>query len=403
MRTLNVLISGAGIAGPSAAYWLRHLGHAVTVVERAPALRTGGNAVDFRGEQMEVLHRMNLVEALRAKETAMGEEVVIDSEGRPLVRFPSSFFSGELEVERWDLTRVLYDATRDGAEYVFDDWITGLTQDARGVTVEFAREPARTFDFVIGADGMHSAVRRFAFGDESRLRTDMGYGTAGFDGPNLFGLDHSGLVYNEPGRGVMVQSGRDPGKAAFGLVFAGSPSYVDRHDVPAQKEFLAKTFAGMGWQTSRVLDAMWDAPELYFDSLSQIHMERWSRGRVVLLGDAAWCAGPGGSGTGMAMMGAYVLAFELERAGGDYPTAFARYEARLRPGATRGQKQAKGAGPFLAPPTEKKIRQRNRMYRFLSHRLMARVFNRITAGAANAVSIKDYPRSGTFSAGTAVR
>ncbi len=392
MKSLSVLISGAGIAGPSLAHWLCQHGHDVTVVETAPGLRSGGSAVDFRGEQMEVLRRMDILDAVRAHETAMGNEVVVDADGRPLVTFASSFFSGEVEIQRWDLTRILYDLTRDRADYVFGERITALRQDSDAVRAEFARGPARAFDLVVGADGLHSAVRRYAFGDESRFRTDMGYGIAGFDAPNLLGLDHSGVVYNEPGRGVMLSSGRDPRLCGVTLVWHGSPSQVDRHDLLAQKEFLAKTFAAMAWETSRVIDAMWDAPELYFDSLSQIHLDKWSHGRVVLLGDAAWCGGPGGSGTGMAMMGAYSLAHELHRAGGDHATAFARYEKKLRPGATRGQKQANGAGPFLAPPTEKKLRQRNRAYRFLSHRLMARVFDRITSGAANAVSLKDYPR-----------
>jgi 2-polyprenyl-6-methoxyphenol hydroxylase-like FAD-dependent oxidoreductase len=393
MRNLNVLISGAGIAGPSLAHCLRQRGFSATVVERAPALRDGGSAVDFRGEQMEVLRRMRILEAVRAKETAMGQETVIDADGKPMVVFPSSFFSGEVEIARGDLTRILYDHTREFTEYLFGDWITALAQTADGVEVSFAHAASRRFDLVVGADGLHSAVRRLAFGDESKFRTDMGYHIAGFDGPNLLGLDRTGVVYNEPGRGVMVSSSRDRAKAGVSFVFTSPESTVDRHDVLAQKETVAKMFAGVGWQTARFVEAMWQAPDLYFDSLSQIHLDRWSAGRVVLLGDAAWCGGPGSSGTGMAMMGAYVLAAELARAGErDFAGAFARYEERLRPGATRGQKQAKGAGPFLAPPTEKKIRQRNRFYRMLSHRLLARVFAKITGGAANAVSIKDYPR-----------
>jgi 2-polyprenyl-6-methoxyphenol hydroxylase-like FAD-dependent oxidoreductase len=277
-------------------------------------------------------------------------------------------------------------------EYRFGDWITSLTQSATAVSVTFAHGQARTFDLVVGADGLHSAVRRLTFGDEARLRTDMGYHLAGFTGPNLLGLDRTGRIYNEPGRGFMVSSSRDATKANITFVFVSPVSPVERNDPLAQKEAVAKAFAGVGWETPRFIDAMWEAPEIYFDSLSQIHLDAWSRGRVVLLGDAAWCAGPGGSGTGMAMMGAYILAFELGRAGGDHATAFARYEERLRPGATKGQKQANGAGAFLAPATEKRIRQRNRFYRILSHRLMAKVFAKLTGGAANSVSLKDYPR-----------
>jgi 2-polyprenyl-6-methoxyphenol hydroxylase-like FAD-dependent oxidoreductase len=391
MRNLNVLISGAGIAGPSLAFWLRRHGHDVTVVERAPGLRSGGSAVDFRGEQMEVLRRMDLLDAMRAMETDMKAEVVVDADGRPLVNFPTSFFSGEIELERWDLTRILFERTKDNVEYVFGDWITGLIQTAQGVDVTFAHGQPRSFDFVVGADGLHSVVRRLTFGEESRFRTDMGYHIAGFDGPNVLDLDRTGLMYNEPGRGVMVSSSRDRAKAGVIFIFLSPESTVDRRDPLAQKEALAKAFAGVGWETPRLIEAMWQAPDLYFDSLSQIHLDTWSRGRVVLLGDAAWASGPGGSGTGMAMMGAYILAAEL-CSGSDYATAFARYEQRLRPGAGWGLKQAKGAGPFLAPPTAKKIRQRNRAYGLLSHRFMGRIFARMTSRAANAVSLKDYPR-----------
>jgi 2-polyprenyl-6-methoxyphenol hydroxylase-like FAD-dependent oxidoreductase len=387
----QVLISGASIAGPTLAYWLARRGAAVTVVERAPALRGGGHGVDFRGAQMELLRRMDLLDAVRARETGMGEQRIVDADGRVRVRMPSAFFSGEVEIGRGDLAELLYERTAGRVEYVFGDHVTALDQDPDGVEVTFAGGPARRFDLVVGADGLHSGVRAAAFGPEERFRTFLGHYQAGFTMPNELGLDHTGLMYNEPGRGVMVSSGRDMAVAGVGFVFSSDELTYDRHDGAALADLVRPRYAGAGWETPRLLRALGETTDLYFDALAQIHLDRWSQGRVVLLGDAAWCAGPGGSGTGLAMMGAYVLAAELDAAGdGGHTVAFERYEAVTRKAAAVGQRQAKGAGAFLAPATEKAIRQRDRGYRMLSSRILLPLFNRITAGAANRLTLDAY-------------
>src|SRR3954454_14027905 len=185
MRGTTVLISGASIAGPTLAYWLARRGAAVTVVEQAPALRTGGHGVDFRGAQMELLDRMGITDAVRARQTGMGTQTFVDGAGRAIVEMPSLFFSGEVEIARGDLAEVLYERTRDDVEYVFGDSVTGLTDDGDGVDVRFRHAPDRRFDLVVGADGMHSAVRRLTFGEESRFATFRGYYAAGFDAPNV--------------------------------------------------------------------------------------------------------------------------------------------------------------------------------------------------------------------------
>jgi 2-polyprenyl-6-methoxyphenol hydroxylase-like FAD-dependent oxidoreductase len=385
---MHVLISGASVAGPTLAYWLLRRGVDVTVVEQAPGLRTGGHGVDFRGAQMELLRRMDLVDAVRAAQTGMGEQVVVDADGRPLVTLPAAFMSGEVEIQRGDLAQILYERTRDDAEYVFGDSITGLAQDPRGVDVTFERGGSRRFDLVIGADGTHSGVRSLAWGPEDRFSTFLGYYQAGFSSPNHLGLDHAGLLYNEPGLGVMVSSGRDGSTAGVGLVFTAPPLEYDRRDHERIVGIVTDRFDGAGWEVPRLLTELASATDLWFDRFAQIHLDRWSQGRIALVGDAAWAAGPGGGGTGLAMTGAYVLAAEL--ANGDHTTAFARYEAALRKGATSGQKQARNAGPFLAPPTTAKIRSRNRGYRMLSSRLLLPLFVRLTEGAANAVRLDAY-------------
>jgi 2-polyprenyl-6-methoxyphenol hydroxylase-like FAD-dependent oxidoreductase len=247
---------------------------------------------------------------------------------------------------------------------------------------------------VVGADGTHSGVRALAWGPEERFSTFLGYYQAGFSVPNHLGLDHSGLVYNEPGLGVMVSSGRDRPTAGVGLVFSAPPLDYDRRDHEQIVGIVTDRFADAGWEVPRLLTDLASATDLWFDRFAQIHLDSWSQGRIALLGDAAWAAGPGGGGTGLAMTGAYVLAAELAK--GDHTTAFARYEATLRKGATSGQKQARNAGPFLAPPTARKIRSRNRAYRILSSRLLLPLFVRLTEGAANAVSLDAYPADPTL-------
>jgi len=393
MNGLKVLISGASIAGPTLAYWLARRGADVTVVEQAPGLRGGGHGVDFRGAQLELLDRMGITDEVRARETAMGTQTIVDAAGKPVVELPPLFFSGEVEIARGDLSQILYEGTREHAEYVFGDSVTALHDTGSGVDVEFRSGPARRFDLVVGADGMHSRVRALAFGPESEFAAFNGYYSAGFTAPDHLGLDRAGLVYNEPGRAVMVASSRDRSELSVALVFRADRLTYDRHDAAAVRRLVVEHFAGCGWETPRLLRELERSPDLYFDPLEQIHLDRWSKGRIGLLGDAAWCAGPGGSGTGLAMMGAYVLAAELAAAGGDHTAAFARYQQVLAKAAAKGQWQAKGAGDFLAPPTARKIRRRNRTYRILSSRIMSRPFAKLLGGAANAITLDAYPRT----------
>lgn len=390
MRNKTVLISGASIAGPATAFWLNRHGFTTTVVEQAPRLREGGQAVDFRGAQVEILRRMGLLDQVRHRETAMREQWILDRAGRRLFGLPASFFAGEVEILRGDLSRILHEATRDRTEYVFGDRITSMTENGDGVLVTFAHATPRRFDLVVGADGLHSGVRALAFGPERRFREDMGYSCAGFTMPNFLKLDHEGLIYNVEGRGVMVSSHRDPTVASVGLVLAAEPLESDRHDTGRLKEFLAQRFGHLGWEVPRLIDGLRGATDVYFSELCQIRTDHYTRGRVALVGDAGWGAGPGGSGTGMAMIAGYVLAGELAAADGDHRAAFPRYEAKMRPGAEAGLKQARNAGPFLAPKTRRGIWLRNNLHRLLASKAMIGWLEKMEVKAANVVTVDDY-------------
>ncbi|MFB8268576.1 FAD-dependent monooxygenase [Streptomyces sp. NPDC055955] len=390
---LDVLVSGASVAGPAVALALSLHGARVTVVEKAAALREGGFAVDFRGRvHRTVLTALGIHDDIHARQTRMGRQTVVDADGTPRVDLPAELMSGDVEIFRGDLAHILYEHGRDRVEYVFGDSIATLAEGDRGVDVTFERAAPRRFDLVVAADGLHSPTRRLVFGDESRYLRFLDHYVAGFGIPNHLGLDRTGRLYSDPGRAVCVGNyDGDPDRAGALLVFRSERLDHDRRDVDQQKRILAERFAGMGWEAPRVLEALEDADDLYFDAIAQIHVDRLSEGRVVLLGDAGYGATMGGMGTGVAIVGAYVLAGELALAGGDHRTAFAAYEAQIGDFAKGCQKISGNAGPFFAPPTERKIRSRDRMYRLLSSRLMAGFFKRLTEKAATALDLKDYP------------
>ena len=391
MENQNILISGASVAGPALAYWLRRRGFNPTVVERAPSLRGGGYAVDFRGAaHLSVLAKMGLLDQVRDQQTHLDTTTYVDADGRRVASMPAEVFAGDVEILRGDLGRILYQATRDGTEYLFGDAITGLDQRADGVHVTFSRADPRVFDLVIGADGLHSAVRRLAFADQPDPARDLGLYVSVFSVANSLGLDHAGLLHSVPGRTAAVFSTRDPGQAVAQFFFAGPPAGYDHRDSAGQRKIVADAFAGVGWHVPELLTQMAGAADFYFDSVSQVHLDRWSAGRVALIGDAGYAAGPGGNGTGTAVVAAYVLAGELAAAGGDYRVAFARYERLLRRYVARGQKQARGGRAFLAPATEKKIRQRDRFFRMLPY-LPARGFIRyMSTRTATAITLPAY-------------
>ncbi|MFJ4666892.1 FAD-dependent monooxygenase [Kitasatospora purpeofusca] len=349
----KVLISGAGIAGPALALWLGRYGFEVTVAEAAPRLRGGGQAVDFRGAtHLIVLERMGVLDDLRRIRTGGSPMRFVDETGRTRLHLPAEFAGGDIEVLRGDLVHVLYEHSRPFTDYRFGESVTELHQDADGVHVRFRSGEARTFDLVVGADGLHSNVRRLAHGPEERYVTHLGHYAAGWSLPNYLGIGpgEGSVGLNVPGRLAAVgTSHRDPGTAAAFFVFSSPALTYDRHDQEQQKAIVAGAFAGTGWEVPRLLASLAEADDLYFDSISRADVPDWSTGRVTLLGDAACGATIGGMGTGTAIVAAYVLAGELAAAAGDHTAAFARYEGLLRAYAEGCQKGGDRAGRFLAP------------------------------------------------------
>lgn len=383
----DILISGASVAGPCLAYWLRRYGFRVTVVERAPALRGGGYAVDFRGPvHLNVLTQMGVLDQIRARQTTPTPLTTVDADGRPQCQMPAEIFAGDVEILRGDLAEILYGASAGDTEYVFGDTITALDQTADGVQVRFERGAPRTFDLVIGADGLHSAVRRLAF-PPTPLR-ELGLYVCIFPITNLAG--RAGLLHSVPGRTSSVFSAHDGADGIAMLTFAGPPLIYDHRDLAAQRRIVADQFAGDGWLVPELLRQLETADDFYFDSVSQVRLDRWSTGRVALLGDAGWAAGPGGNGTGTAVVAAYVLAGELARAGDDHTLAFDRYERTLRSYVEGGQKQAAAGLDFLAPPTWKKIRQRDRFFRMVPYLPVKGLIRKMANRTAVALDLPTY-------------
>ncbi|MBB5888809.1 FAD-dependent monooxygenase [Kutzneria kofuensis] len=386
---MRALISGAGVAGPALATALGRHGVEVTVVEAAAKLRTSGFAVDFRGEtHMSVLAKLGVLDQLKAVQTHGGAMEAVDEHGRQIFRLPEEFAGGEVEVRRSDLSRILYERSLDHADYLFGDTITGLAETESGVHVDFAKAESRTYDIVIGADGMHSGVRRLVFGPERDYVKHLGYYIAGWDLVNDRGYGTTAVQYNVPGRMASVSADfRDPSKAGALFVFAKPQADVDWRDLDRQKRMIRDAFGGMRWHVPYLLDTLRDVDEMYFDSISRVRVPQWTKGRFALLGDAAWGVTLGGMGVGTGVVGAYVLAGELALARGDHRAAFAAYEQRMRGYAGRWQKGA-SPGQFLAPSTAPLLWLRNAMF---STKAVQKLMVAGTTKLAGDVALPDYP------------
>ncbi len=367
----NVLISGASISGPALAYWLHRSGWAVTVVEKAGALRGGGYPIDVRGTAVEVVRRMGILPHLRDAHIDMRRCTFLDADGGEVASVSPyavvrSVEGQDLEVRRGDLAAHLYAMVRDDVEFLFADSIDTLDQSEHGADVTFHSGQQRTFDLVVGADGMHSHTRASLFGPEEQFHRYLGYCFALFTMPNTFGLSHELMMWNTPGKAAALYAVGDNDEVhAFLNFHRPEPSSEALRDPEAQRDLVATTFAGAGWEVPRMVDALYDADDLFFDTAGQIRMPHWSSGRVALVGDAAYAPSfLTGQGSSLALVGAYMLADALAT-NRDHTAAFAAYERDVREFVAVNQALVDNGAATLFPTTVRALEQRNTVLRGL--------------------------------------
>jgi 2-polyprenyl-6-methoxyphenol hydroxylase-like FAD-dependent oxidoreductase len=350
---MQILISGASIAGPVLAYWLTRHGFDVTVVERAPALRkTGGHAVDLFRPAMEISERMGVLPRIEGHATG----TTVLRVHRPWASKPAridylkligAVSDRHVEIMRDDLSEIYYDASRNDVEYVFGDQITAISDDG---DVSFEHGAPRKFDLIVGADGLHSGVRRIVFGDDVPERFLGGYLSV-VSVPKPLARDGEMDGHFEPGRVAMVYTADhlDDARAVF-IFRPKHPLDYDHRDVSRQQDQLRDAFGGISAQVDRWLQEIERTPTFYFDAITQLELTSWSRGRVTLVGDAGYCPGPAvGGSTSLAVYGAYVLAGEIAKAGGDHAAAFAAYERTMMPSVIGSRSLARVNAKTIVP------------------------------------------------------
>jgi 2-polyprenyl-6-methoxyphenol hydroxylase-like FAD-dependent oxidoreductase len=354
---MDVLISGAGIAGPNLAWWLLERGHRVTIVEQAPELRTGGYIIDFWGKGYDLAERMGLMPRIEDVGYHVKTVRFVGTGGRRLGGFKVSVLDRAthgrfISLPRGELGRALFQAIEDRVEAMFGDEIARLEQDADGVSVRFEGGTERRFGLVVGAEGIHSRTRELVFGPEERFERFLGYHFAAYtiDGYPMRDPD-AYVMYGEPGR----QAARftlHGGSSLVLLIWRDPQGAAIPHDEGGKKALIRAAFAGARWEVPAFLEGLETAGDLYLDRVSQIRMDRWHEGRIVLVGDAAFAPSfLAGQGSALAMIGGYVLAGELARAPGDIPAALAAYQQRLMDFMRSKQNGAIGMAPSFVPKT----------------------------------------------------
>ncbi|HYM07410.1 MAG TPA: FAD-binding domain [Terriglobales bacterium] len=377
---MKILISGAGIAGPTLAYWLAHYGFKPTIVEAAPRLRTGGYLIDFWGAGFDIADRMGLLAEIDSKGYKVKEVRIVNRSGKRVAGFPVVAFSRVthgrfVTLPRTELASAIFGKIEGQVETIFDDSVDRIEQTAGGVQVTLKRGGGREFDLVVGADGLHSRVRELVFGAESRFEKYLGYKAAVFEAKGYRPRDELvNVMYTEVNQQV-ARFAMYGDRTMFVFIFKDDdPAGADT--IHGQKALLRKRFENSGWECPQILDALDSAHDLYFDRVSQIRMDPqqglWTRGRVTLVGDAASCVSLlAGQGTALAMIAAYILAGELHRAAGDYAEAFRRYQDLFGPFVLMKQKAALRFAGAFAPKSKLSLFLRNQFFKLMAIRWIA--------------------------------
>ena len=393
--TASVLISGIGIAGPTLAHWLNRSGFHCTLVDKTPALRSGGYVIDFWGLGYEIAGRMGLLPGIDAVGYHMQELRVVNDRGQRISGFGTRVF-GELTgghyitLARSDLSRLIFNKIRDSNEVLFSNEVAKMCQDADGVDVTFVDGRKGRFDLVIGADGLHSRIRKLTFGPEEKFERHLGYTVAAFEVSGYRPRDEGVyMLYGQPGR-MAGRFALHDDRTLFLLIFAGDFSIPHDHDeLVAQKAIVIDHFKDCGWECEEILSKLDASRELYFDSVSQIELGRWSQGPVALIGDAAFCVSLlAGQGSALAMTAAYVLAGELGKSEGNHEAAFRRYECLLRPFMEKKQEAARTFASAFAPKTRFGLFVRNQVMKALRIPGLAKLT--IGQGITDRLTLPDY-------------
>jgi 2-polyprenyl-6-methoxyphenol hydroxylase-like FAD-dependent oxidoreductase len=372
MNNRDILISGAGIAGVALAYWLKKFGFQPTIIEVSPQLREGGYAIDFMGAGYDVAEKMGILPQLEKVDIHISKLAFVDKNNKQkgsmnYQKFKELMNNRALTLLRSDLAKTIYQTLDQDIEIIFGDTIESIAQDDETVTVTFKSGLRRTFHLLVGADGLHSVVRKLVWGNEAQFEKYYGYYTSSF---TIGDFSYEGRIfsmYNTPGKQVAVYSYSKDKNAAFFIFSAPEKLSYNYHDIDRQKEILKNQFIDAGWKCAAVLSKIDTAPDFYFDPISQIQIEKWYNGRVVLVGDAGYCPSLlSGKGSTLAMVGAYILAGELKQANGDHKEAFQQYERIFKPFIEKKQRSARSFAKSFVPKTNFGIWVRNIAFNLIS-------------------------------------
>ena len=366
MSQLRVLISGASVAGPALAYWLVRAGCKVTVVERVPILRNVGQGVDIRDTARDVVKRMGIFDRIREQSSHEEGLQVVDSNNRAFARFGvdesgnGDSFTSDVEILRGELAGILFDVTKDDVSYIFGDMVESLEETDKEISVKFAKStPTAAFDLVVAADGIGSKIRGLAFGGGSSQIRSLNSYISYFSIPPGHTDSMWSRVYSiKRGRNAVIRPDNVGGTRAFLSLTAYDKSderlvrlgKASKEGVPAQKLVVQELFQDADWEIPRILKGMHEADDFYMQHVAQVRLDRWSSGRVTVVGDAGYAPSPfTGMGTSIAFIGAYVLAGEISRQPDNIPAALESYERILRPYVESIQKLPPGI-PWVINP-----------------------------------------------------
>lgn len=368
-KKTSVLVSGASFAGLATAFWMNRLGYEVTVVEAAKGLKKGGTPVNIGDRAAEIVGRMGLLEQVEANRLKMEGMEIRNSEDVTAGSLEAAAGAGasevDWEIERDTLLEMMFHAVRDDVEFVFDNSTEALDETRDDVRVTFKDGSQRSFDLVFGCDGTHSRVRRLRFGDEAEYMHFLGQYFSITIVDELLIRENTTQMYNEPGKAVMLNAYNK--KTDVILCFSSEEEIAyDYRDEAEQRRIIFEQFAGVGWRTPELLEKVRDSTSFYFDKVCQIKMPSWTKGRVALVGDAAYCASPAaGMGGSLAIIGAAALADAFERHDGNFALAFEDYNASFRPYVEEVQANAANNLAMLIPSTDEAIQRRNMEPNFL--------------------------------------